>query len=148
MCSSNKNVMFNLTIFVRSFLTICVRSHLTGCLKKNFLLPNLALANIAVDGEKSNNTVPSVGDPVHCTDANMRYLDNQFGDRVISRRCLKGREWPPRSPDLSPSTSASGGTSSPRCTAHALQTSTSCRPTSQGRWHRLILRWSGGQCWT
>ena len=39
---------------------------------------------------------------MHCTDANMRYLDNQFGDRVISRRCLRGREWPPRSPDLSP----------------------------------------------
>ena len=32
-------------------------SNHTGCLKKNFLLPNLALANIAVDGEKSNNTV-------------------------------------------------------------------------------------------
>ena len=48
---------------------------------------------------------------------------------------------PPTSP---PSTSAS----SPRCTAHALPSSTSCRPTSQGRWHRLILRWSGGQCWT
>ena len=29
----------------------------TGCLKKNFLLPNLAFANIAVDGEKSNNSV-------------------------------------------------------------------------------------------
>ena len=28
----------------------------TGCLKKNFLLPNLAFANIAVDGEKSNNS--------------------------------------------------------------------------------------------
>ena len=32
----------------------------------------------------------------------MRYLGNQFGDRVISRRYLRGREWPPRSPDLSP----------------------------------------------
>ena len=49
-----------------------------------------------------HNEKPSVGAPVHCTDANMRYLDNQFGDRVISRRCLRGREWPPRSPDLSP----------------------------------------------
>lgn len=42
------------------------------------------------------------GAPVHCTDANMRYLDNQFGDRIIGRRCIQGREWPPRSPDLSP----------------------------------------------
>ena len=25
-----------------------------------------------------------------------------FGNRVISRRCLRGREWPPRSPDLTP----------------------------------------------
>ena len=31
-----------------------------------------------------------------------RYLDNQFGDRVISRRCLRSREWPPRSLYLSP----------------------------------------------
>ena len=29
----------------------------TGRLKKNFLLPNLAFANIAIDGEKSNNSV-------------------------------------------------------------------------------------------
>ena len=42
------------------------------------------------------------GATVHCTDRNMRYLDNQFGDHVISRRALRGREWPPRSPDLSP----------------------------------------------
>ena len=32
----------------------------------------------------------------------MRYLDNQFEDRVISRRCLRGREWPSHSLDLSP----------------------------------------------
>ena len=50
----------------------------------------------------NQNKNPSVGASVHCTDANMRYLDDQFGDRVISRRCLRGREWPPRSPDLSP----------------------------------------------
>ena len=42
------------------------------------------------------------GATVHCTDRNMRYLDNLFGERVISRRALRGREWPPRSPDLSP----------------------------------------------
>ena len=48
------------------------------------------------------NKNPSVGATVHCTDVNMQYLDNNFGDRVISRRCLRGREWPPRSPDLSP----------------------------------------------
>ena len=54
------------------------------------------------DSNVYQNKNPSFGAPVHCTDANMRYLDNQFGDRVISRRCLRGREWPPRSPDLSP----------------------------------------------
>ena len=32
----------------------------------------------------------------------MRYLGKGFEDRVISRWCLRGREWPPRSPDLSP----------------------------------------------
>ena len=31
---------------------------------------------------------PPVGASVHCTDVNMRYLDNQFGDRVINRRCI------------------------------------------------------------
>ena len=47
-----------------------------------------------------------------------------------------------------PSTSGSGATSSQRSTAHALPTSMSCRPTSLGRWLRLILRWWGEQCWT
>ena len=32
----------------------------------------------------------------------MRYLDNQFEDKVISRMCLRGRKWPSRSLDLSP----------------------------------------------
>ena len=63
--------------------------------------------NHVASGSISDSTVhqkrnPPVGASVHCTDVNMRYLDNQFGDRVISRRCLQGREWPPRSPDLSP----------------------------------------------
>ena len=42
------------------------------------------------------------GAPVHCTIQNMAYLDNQFGERVISRKAIRGREWPARSPDLSP----------------------------------------------
>ena len=32
----------------------------------------------------------------------MRYLDRQFGIRVVSRKFIQGREWPPRSPDLNP----------------------------------------------
>ena len=32
----------------------------------------------------------------------MDYLDTQFQGRVISRRRRRGRNWPPRSPDLSP----------------------------------------------
>ena len=42
------------------------------------------------------------GAPPHCTNANMAYLDTQFQGRVISRKCRRGRRWPPRSPDLSP----------------------------------------------
>ena len=42
------------------------------------------------------------GAPCHVTNRNMRYLDSQFGDRVISRKFIRGREWPPRSPDLNP----------------------------------------------
>ena len=32
----------------------------------------------------------------------MQYLDSQFGDRVISRKSIHGRDWPARSPDLNP----------------------------------------------
>ena len=32
----------------------------------------------------------------------MRYLDSQFGDRVVSRKPIQGRDWPARSPDLNP----------------------------------------------
>ena len=39
---------------------------------------------------------------MHVTDANMRYLDRQFDGRVISRRAIRGVDWPARSPDLNP----------------------------------------------
>ena len=42
------------------------------------------------------------GATIHVTDVNMRYLDAQFGPRVISRRPIRGIDWPARSPDLSP----------------------------------------------
>ena len=32
----------------------------------------------------------------------MQYLDSQFEDRVISRKSVRGRDWPARSPDLNP----------------------------------------------
>ena len=32
----------------------------------------------------------------------MAYLDRQFGDRVVSRRPVSGRDWPARSPDYNP----------------------------------------------
>ena len=52
---------------------------------------------------------------------------------------------PPTSP---PSTSASGATWSPRCTALALPPSTSCRLTSLGRWLSLTRQWWGEPCLT
>ena len=42
------------------------------------------------------------GAPCHVTNANMRYLDSQFGDRVVSRKFIRGHDWPARSPDLNP----------------------------------------------
>ena len=42
------------------------------------------------------------GAPCHVTLQNMRYLDSQFGDRVVSRKPIQGRDWPARSPDLNP----------------------------------------------
>ena len=32
----------------------------------------------------------------------LQYLDSQFEDRVISRKSVRGRDWPARSPDLNP----------------------------------------------
>ena len=32
----------------------------------------------------------------------MRYLDGQFEGRVVSRRAIRGHDWPARSPDLNP----------------------------------------------
>ena len=32
----------------------------------------------------------------------MQYLDSQFEDRVISRKSVRGRDWPACSPDLNP----------------------------------------------
>ena len=42
------------------------------------------------------------GAPCHVTLQNMRYLDSQFGNRVVSRKPIQGRDWPTRSPDLNP----------------------------------------------
>ena len=42
------------------------------------------------------------GAPCHCTNANITYLENKFNGRIVSRRCCRGRNWPPRSPDLNP----------------------------------------------
>ena len=42
------------------------------------------------------------GAPCHVTLNNMLYLDAQFGDRVVSRKPIQGRDWPARSPDLNP----------------------------------------------
>ena len=42
------------------------------------------------------------GAPCHVTQRNMIYLDHQFQDRVISRRSIRGHDWPARSPDLNP----------------------------------------------
>jgi hypothetical protein len=42
------------------------------------------------------------GAPCHVTDHNMRYLDRKFEGRVVSRRAIRGHDWPARSPDLNP----------------------------------------------
>ena len=48
-------MIFVIYICIPVLITTQITEKYTGCLKKNFLLPNLAFANIAVDGEKSNN---------------------------------------------------------------------------------------------
>ena len=42
------------------------------------------------------------GAPCHTTDRNIAYLENQFNGRIVSKRAVRGRVWPPRSPDLNP----------------------------------------------
>ena len=38
----------------------------------------------------------------HTMNMNLRLLDEEFDGRVVSRRAIRGQEWPPRSPDLNP----------------------------------------------
>ena len=42
------------------------------------------------------------GAPCHAAGKNMRYLDSLFADRLVSRKSIRGRDWPARSPDLNP----------------------------------------------
>ena len=42
------------------------------------------------------------GTPCHVTNDNLQLLDGEFDGRVVSRRAIRGQEWPPRSPDLNP----------------------------------------------
>ena len=42
------------------------------------------------------------GAPCHVTNANIAYLERQFGVRLVSRRTQIGLDWPARSPDLNP----------------------------------------------
>jgi hypothetical protein len=32
--------------------------------------------------------------PHHVTNKNLTYLDRQFGERVVSRKPVRGRDWP------------------------------------------------------
>ena len=63
------------------------------------VLPELRTLN---GGSLDRLTWTQDGAPCHVTDRNMTYLDRQFGDRVVSRRPVRGRDWPARSPDFNP----------------------------------------------
>ena len=39
------------------------------------------------------------GAPCHVADHNMRNMDRKFEGRVVSRRAIRGHDWPARSPD-------------------------------------------------
>ena len=66
---------------------------------QHHVLPEMRLWN---GGSLDNLVWMQDGAPCHVTDVNMRYLDRQFQDRVVSRRPIRGRDWPARSPDLNP----------------------------------------------
>ena len=63
------------------------------------VLPELRALN---GGNLDNLTWTQDGAPCHVTNKNMTYLDRQFGEKVVSRKPIRGRDWPARSPDLNP----------------------------------------------
>jgi inhibitor of nuclear factor kappa-B kinase subunit alpha len=63
------------------------------------VLPGLKAWN---NGNLDNLWWQQDGAPCHVTNINMRYLDSQFDNRVISRQPINGIDWPARSPDLNP----------------------------------------------
>ena len=76
-----------------------MNSQMYHALLQHHVLPEIRVWN----GGSLNNLVwMQDGAPCHVTDMNMRYLDRQFQDRVVSRRPVRGRDWPARSPDLNP----------------------------------------------
>ena len=42
------------------------------------------------------------GASVHCLAKTMKYLDNQFGEKMLAMNTLQGFDWSARSPDLNP----------------------------------------------
>ena len=63
------------------------------------VLPELRTSN---NGNLNNLWWTQDGAPCHVTNHNMQYLDSQFQDRVVSRKAVRGEDWPARSPDLNP----------------------------------------------
>ena len=55
------------------------------------LFPQISFSNSEQDGA-----------PCHTMGINLQLLDMEFDGRVVSRRAIRGVEWPPRLPDLNP----------------------------------------------
>ena len=84
-------------------LKVYNNQNMTGPIYQTLLqhrvLPELRALN---GGALDNLTWTQDGAPCHVTNRNMAYLDREFGDRVVSRKPIRGRDWPARSPDHNP----------------------------------------------
>ena len=92
---SGKGEVFGLKIYQNQTMTGPVYHSLL----QHRVLPELRVNN---GGNLDGLTWTQDGAPCHVTNRNMIYLDRQFGDSVVSRKPVRGRDWPARSPDHNP----------------------------------------------
>ena len=94
-CGMKRDGPFGLTVYRNQSLTGPVYKRLLS----HTVLPELRLWN---GGNLNDLWWQQDGAPSHVTHGNMRYIDRNFQERVLSRKPIRGLDWPARSPDLNP----------------------------------------------
>ena len=94
-CGMKRDGTFGLTVYRNENMTAASYKRLLS----HTVLPELRVWN---GGDLANLWWQQDGATVHVSGSNMRYLDRQFQERVLSRNPIRGLDWPARSPDLNP----------------------------------------------